>query len=115
MTISLAATSSGIQIGPPQLVSKSAAYTIDIADQLILCDGSSGGFTVTLPSVTEKVQDLYVIKATSVAGGHIVVDGNGSETLDGALTKTLSTQYAAIVLAPDGSNWHIISQLGTVS
>ena len=109
-----APNATGIRIGPYQLTTATTTYTALVSDQLILADASGGGFTLTLPSAADAVQDQYTIKATSVAGGNVVVDGSGAETIDGAATKTLGSLYALLVLASDGTNWHIIGQLGTV-
>jgi hypothetical protein len=38
----------------------------------------------------------------------VIIDGNGTETIDGALTATLTTQYESIMLVSDGIEWHVI-------
>jgi hypothetical protein len=37
----------------------------------------------------------------------VTVDGNASETIDGALTYALAVQYQSITIISDGTNWHI--------
>src|SRR6056300_1575913 len=48
----------------------------------------------------------YQIKNRSTNA--ITIDPNGSETIDGASTFSLSTQEASVTLITDGSNWFII-------
>ena len=48
----------------------------------------------------------YQIKNRSTNA--ITINPNGSETIDGALTFSLSTQEASVTLITDGSNWFII-------
>ena len=38
----------------------------------------------------------------------VTIDGNGSETIDGATTIQLYEQYDYVRIACDGSNWHTI-------
>jgi hypothetical protein len=48
----------------------------------------------------------YQIKNASA--NTITIDPNSTETIDGALTFALSTQYASVTIITDGSNWFII-------
>jgi len=41
-------------------------------------------------------------------GKTVTIDGNASETLDGALTYLLAGQYDSVEIVCDGSNWHLI-------
>ena len=38
----------------------------------------------------------------------VVLDPNASETIDGAATKSTTTQYARFVVVCDGSTWWVI-------
>ena len=66
---------------------------------------TASGQTVTLPTAVGNT-GLFVIKL--MVAGTVVVDGNASETIDGGLTATLSTQYEAITIVSDNANWIII-------
>ena len=77
-------------------------------EKTILCDATSGVITVNLPaSATTKSMEVIVKKIDSSANA-ITVDGNSSETIDGATTKSLASQYDYIVVTSDGSNMHVI-------
>jgi hypothetical protein len=41
--------------------------------------------------------------------GQVTLDGNGGETINGEATKTLVTQYEAVTITCDGSEWFITS------
>lgn len=75
----------------------------------ILCDDDTAGgvITVTLPAASGKSGRIYVIKKIG-STANIVIDGNASETIDGALTATLTTQWESITIQTNGSNWFII-------
>lgn len=68
-----------------------------------------GDLAVTLPAALGAKGHMYYIKKTDSSGNTVTIDGSGAETIDGALTKVLATQYDAIVVQSDGSNWHIIA------
>jgi len=40
----------------------------------------------------------------------LTIDGNSSETIDGATTTTLNTQYEEVTLVCDGTNWHVLDR-----
>lgn len=66
---------------------------------------TASGQTVTLPTAVGNT-GLFVVKL--MVAGTVVVDGNASETIDGGLTATLTTQYESITFVSDNSNWIII-------
>ncbi len=86
-------------------LARTTAYTITNNDYFIDC--TTGTFTVTLPASSGRTGRIFVIKNSGT--GSITVDGNASETIDGALTQTLSTQWSRIQIISDGTNWKIIS------
>ena len=79
----------------------SALATVQDYDDVIVCGGTT--YTVTLPAASGNSGRILRIKRNS--SGTIVIDGNASETIDGALTMSLSTTLASATLICDGSNW----------
>lgn len=90
--------------------SKTTAYTTTTTDDVVLCDASSAGFTITLVTAAGNSGLELVIRKTDSTFNQIIIDGNGSETIDGALTKRLSTQYESIKIISDGSNWLLVER-----
>jgi hypothetical protein len=88
--------------------SKTGAYTATSSDDLIPCSASGGAFTVTLPAAASNTGMVVTIKKTDSSSNAVTVDANGAETIDGATTVALSSQYEAITLACDGTGWHVI-------
>jgi hypothetical protein len=86
----------------------SSATTLDETHHVVTCDASGGAFTVTLPAASGATGRIYHIKKTDSSGNAVTVDANASETIDGDLTKVISTQYDSMMISCDGSNWHII-------
>jgi hypothetical protein len=84
-------------------------YTVDCdAVQLVIADSSSAGVTINLPAVASSANKYLTVKHVG-SSNNVVLDGNGSETIDGATTHTLSTQYDVVRVYCDGSAWHVIS------
>ena len=61
--------------------------------------------TVNLPAVAGC--DGLEIVLKKLGSGTVTVDASGSETIDGALTLTLSQQYASVTLTATSSGWYI--------
>lgn len=65
---------------------------------------ASAGVAVTLPTAVGNT-NLYTVKNT--AASSVLILPNGAETIDAQGTIILATQYTAIDLISDGSNWGI--------
>ena len=63
------------------------------------------GQTIVLPTAVGNTAKLTFKFAI---GGSLIIDGAGTETIDGGLTATLTMQYESITIIPDGANWRII-------
>jgi hypothetical protein len=73
--------------------------------EFVLADATSAGFTVTLPSLEANI--WVAIKKTDSTGNAVTIATVGSETIDGALTLTLPSQYDSVDLYCNGKNWFI--------
>lgn len=90
------------------LQSKSADYTLLGTDSGTLVDANGGAVTITLPAANTMTNLTYHIKKTDATTNSVIVDGNGSETIDGGSTATLTNQYESITIISDGSAWWVI-------
>jgi hypothetical protein len=70
---------------------------------------NTGTATITLPAASTVTGRTYYIKKISASAGTITIDGNGAETIDGAATKTLTTQYQGMQIVCNGAAWFIVS------
>lgn len=102
-----AATGTG-STGVLAVTTKTTTYTITTNDTVIICDATSGAFTVTLPTAVGNTGRRYFIKKIDVTVNAVTVDGDGTETIDDGLTAVLNTQYEAIGIVSDGTEWWII-------
>ncbi|NOU18535.1 MAG: hypothetical protein HOO91_13350 [Bacteroidales bacterium] len=85
-----------------------AANTIlDATHYTVLVNANS--VTITLPAANTCSGRIYIIKKIIAAAGTVTIDGNASETIDGALTQPLTVQYQKMVIQSDGSTWFVIN------
>ena len=103
-------------VGPIEtaFASKTADYTVTASDSIVVGNPSTANITFTLPTASGIAGRRYTFKNISSTYS-VIIDGSGTETIDGATTKTLGSQYAVIVIFSDGTNWLIESQLGTIT
>ena len=91
---------------------KTTTYTVLPSDvgKLLTGDATGGAFTITLPPAATAGDGFEVaflkIDSTSAA---ITIDGDGSETINGASSISLGVQWQAARLRCNGSAWYIVS------
>lgn len=94
----------------PIFQTKTTTYSALTTDDVILVSASGGSWTLSLPTAVGIQGKIYTIKRTDqTLANAVTIDPNGSETIDGASTKKLATQYESYQIISDGSNWQIIN------
>lgn len=86
----------------------SANLTAAATDHTILADATSAALTITLPAASGATRRIYIIKKIDAGTNSVTIDGNASETIDGAVTYSLSTQYKYVTIQSNGSAWFVI-------
>lgn len=86
---------------------KTASFTASTS-YIYKVDTSSGDVTATLPAAS-GVTDETVVFILTQSSNDLIIDGNGSETIDGSTDFELRSQYEHVELVSDGSNWLIKS------
>ena len=84
------------------LVSKSAAYTGTPDDDFILVDTSGGNVTIKFETAANFAHPITI---KNISTNDVILDPDGSETIDGSATYTISSQYESTLIVSDGSNW----------
>lgn len=90
------------------LTALSANTTLSDVHYAVTVDASGGAKTITLPTAVGITGRMYVIKKIDSSSNAVTVDANGSQTIDGALTVDLASQYEAMTIISDGANWLIL-------
>lgn len=91
------------------IVTVTAAYTVPANIFYVRADVTSAGFTVTLPAAAKRDGRQICVKKIDSSGNTLTVGVTGSDTIDGAATKTTATQYVSWVFISNGNaGWEII-------
>ncbi len=86
-------------------VTVTTSYVMLAQDEVVLCN-QSGAIAITLPAATGGVIGKQVVikdKSGNASTNNITV--SGAQTVDGAASKTINSNYGVLRLISDGSNW----------
>jgi len=84
-----------------------ANTTALLTDGMILVDATTGPITVSLPAASEAFEQEFTVKKIDATLSSMILDPDGSETIDGNTTITTTTQYTSFTIKSDGVTWWI--------
>ena len=87
--------------------SVAASETLPQGTSHVLVDTTAGSVTITLPRADTMMGRVVVVKKL-VAANTLTLDGDGSETIDGAATFAWTAQYQSHDLLSDGTQWWVV-------
>lgn len=93
----------------PPVTSITASRTIKADAGVILADATAGAVTVTLPTARSATGAQIVVKKTDASANAVIIDGDNAETIDGAATKSTTTQWAGWTIVSSGAAWFIVN------
>jgi hypothetical protein len=88
----------------PSYIAKTANFTATSLTSTIDCTNT---ITITLPTAVGQTGRIHIIKNSGT--GVITIATTSSQTIDGAATQSLATQWSRITVQSTGANWIIIS------
>jgi len=94
-----------VPVGGYNVVTKTANYIASDRD-CVLADASTAALTITLPSPTANAE--VIVKKIDATANTVTISPAATETIDGATSLVLDTQYEAYHLISDGTNWFIV-------
>ncbi len=102
----------GRVIALAQIVSvaaKTANYTVTTTDYVVTCDATAGNVTLTLPAAAgTTIGQMYRFKKIDSSVNTCTVSRAGSDTIDGASTTVLSTQWQSVdIVGLTATTWGI--------
>ena len=83
-------------------------YTISTTERILLCDASSGAFSIQLPTAVGDSETEYHIKKIDSTSNVVTVTTSGGQTIDGSTTFPILNQWEVISVASNNANWFII-------
>jgi len=78
-----------------------------VTDTVLLLNAASNPVHLTLVTASLYVSKSLYIKRLDGSAQSVVVSASAGEAIDGAAVKTLSSQWDAITIINDSSNWFI--------
>lgn len=92
------------------VTTKTGGYTALNTDCVILMNNSAATATVTLPTAAGNAGKLFIVKRLNIQTVLVNANTNGC-TIDGVGQVTLGSQYSALQIVSDGSNWYEIAKV----
>ena len=99
-----------IQVAGPvatAVTTKTAAYTISDTDSIVIADATTAAYALTLPSAVGIAGRQYLIKKRDNSANAVTVATTSSQTIDGASSFVLGSQWVFVTVISDGANWII--------
>lgn len=99
------------------VAAKSADFTIWTDDttgspkDVYLVTTGASTITVTLPTATTgdaSTGRVVTIMKADAGAGSVTIDADGTETINGSTTVSLSSQYSYRTIVSDGTEWFVI-------
>lgn len=83
-------------------------YTVQVWNCHVAVNALGGPITVVLPTAVENRARLIEVRKIDSSTNTVTVDGAGLETINGAATIILYSQYDAVSLRSDGTNVGVV-------
>jgi len=87
------------------IVNADSPYTLDNSTRTLFCDATEGALAITLPTAVGSNGKIFEIIKTDSTASTIIITADGSETINGAASALLATQYDKVKLVSNGNNW----------
>lgn len=91
------------------VVHVTTTYTVVDSDELVTAATAGGAFSITLPPVATNKGRRFTVLKTDASANNLTLDGNASETINGATTVVWNTQYSFRTVESDGAVWWIVA------
>lgn len=85
------------------ITSKTANYTVQTTDDLVLSDSSAGTFTLNLYTPVGNTGRIVRVKKTDTSFTAVSISGTG-------LSTTVNTQGETLTVVSDGTNWVVLNR-----
>ena len=86
-------------------------YSITANNATILVNCAAEALYTLLPAAASVSGQQYKVKKIDSSNNAATITTTSSQTIDGALTYSLSTQYQSATVQSDGSNWWVTAEV----
>ncbi len=95
------------------VAAKTANFTFSVTESFVTCDATSGTVTGTLPAASGIAGRMYTLKKIDSSTNACVIEGNASETVDGAANTSVTRQWDAVTVLSNNTNFLIKATAAT--
>lgn len=98
-----------VQVTPHTVNTGTTVNLSNTSNTIQLCDATTAGgaVTVNLPAISGATSKVFTIKKFDSGADTVTIDGNSSETIDGAATYVISIPYQAVNVVATSGGWAI--------
>lgn len=93
------------------LADADSPYNAVEGDDVILAASTAAIIQVFLPPAADVPNRVISVVTTFATGGGVEVFADGSETINGSNNVNLYSQYEAITIVSNGTEWFILSMM----
>ena len=83
-------------------------YTLTRLDSVLLVDATAGAVTVTVPAAADYTDRQWIVKKIDASANTVTLDATGANTIDGAGTLALASQWDSTRIASNGTAWFVV-------
>ena len=83
-------------------------YTLTRLDSVLLVDATAGAVTVTVPAAADYTDRQWIVKKIDASANAVTLDATGANTIDGAGTLILASQWDSAHIASNGTAWFVV-------
>ena len=91
--------------GPVAISTKTSTYSVQLSDNVLLANCTSGTIYFYLPSASTAVGRVYYFKKIDSTSNQMIIQASGSQLIDSANTLATAVQYEAFTMISDGTQW----------
>lgn len=99
----------GVVAEAPVPVEGESTITTSRTNRYVLVDATSGAVTVNIYNSASYGSQPITVKKTDASGNAVTLVADYGNTIDGAASVALSSQYDFVTLVPQATNWWVVA------
>mgnify|MGYP001175561262 FL=1 len=85
-----------------------SAYTLTRLDAIVLVDATTSAVTVNVPAAASYNERQWIVKKIDASANAVTLDATGANTIDGAGTLALASQWDSAHIVSNGTAWFVL-------
>lgn len=85
-----------------------STYTLTRLNSTLLVDATAAAATVAVPAAADYTDRRWTVKKIDASANAVTLDATGADTIDGAGTYPLASQYDTVTITSNGTAWYVV-------